>query len=79
MVRWQRWQRKNTDLLPSKFCYVFEIDATCETDCAIWGIVEDECEEVSEKTGLSGELVELLFGLFSRCWLKGSTEEGCDV
>lgn len=32
-----------------------------------------------EKTGLSRELVELLFCLFSRGWLQGCTEEGGDV
>lgn len=58
-------RRGGTDLFPSEFCGVFEVDATGETNCAIWCIVEDEGEEVGEKSGLRCELVEMLFCVFS--------------
>lgn len=60
---------QRTHLLPSEFCNVFEVDATGETDGAVWRGVEDEGEEMREKSGLGCELVELLLCLFSGCRL----------
>lgn len=70
---------ERTDLLPSEFCDVFEVDATGETDGAVGCAVEDEGEEMGEKSGLGCEVVELLLCLFSGCGLERGAEEGGDV
>lgn len=68
-----------TYLVPSELCNIFEVDATRESDGAIGCGVEDEREEMGEKSGLDSELVQLLFGLFSRCWLQRRTEQRRNV
>ena len=75
----ETWTDKTTHLFPSELRNIFEVDATRETYGAIWCVVEDEGDEVRKKSLLSSELVELLFGLFSRCWLERCTQQRRDV
>ena len=44
LVSDERWKKGCTNLFPSEFCHIFEVDATCETNRAISCIVEDEGE-----------------------------------
>ena len=67
------WLDPTTHLFPSEFRNVFEVDATCEANRAVGR------EEMRKKSGLGGELVQLLLGLFSRCWLQRRTEQRGDV